>query len=570
MFNDKFAIDNVMLSIAHFYIFITPLVICTILVPYVSRLSVRIGGIDTPDERKVHVQATPRLGGIAIFSSLLFAVIFFCNINQQIKGFLIGAIIIFLTGLADDLANLTPRQKFVGEFLAAGMAVFLGDICVHNIGNPLGMGVIELGPMAIPFTMIGIVGLINAINLMDGLDGLAGGVCAIACISFSAISYTSGNSVLFALSLALLGALIGFLRYNNYPAKIFMGDGGSLLLGYCMGGFSVMLASGGTVHVSPYIPLLILGVPILDTLVVMTKRKLESKRLFLPDKTHLHHKLLDLGIGHKYTVLIVIGISYLMSMVAILGCKLNNRAGGNLSDSMLLLLLVTISMSVYGVLHFLTKRGFGGIDFTSNQSLRLTNSYRSLVRLSGYLMSGIKYLLITILLLPVFLTYNHIERLSFIPPVMLALWVVIFLTPRSWGDVLQQVFLYCVSFLLIFALENYGRNEFLLGVPLLSVSNALFLLLMIFEGVKIFVRKRTSHLVVSRFEYLILLIVLSVPLLPQELTGQFYLMTVVAKSVILFIGFKLVLMRQIGRNRKVLLAIMLSILIMVGRYFAGV
>ena len=127
-----------------------------------------------------------------------------------------------------------------------------------------------------------------------------------------------------------------------------------------------------------------------------------------------------------------------------------------------------------------------------------------------------------------------------------------------------------VSFLLIFALENYGRNEFLLGVPLLTASHTLFALLMVFEGVKIFVRKRTAHLVVSRFEYLILLIVLSIPLLPQELTGQFHLMTVVAKSVILFVGFKLVLMRQIGRNRKILLAILLSILIMVGRYFAGV
>ena len=348
-----------MLSIAHFYIFITPLIICTILVPYVSRLSVRIGGIDTPDERKIHIQATPRLGGIAIFSSLLFTVILFCDIDQQIKGFLIGAIVIFLTGLADDLANLTPRQKFVGEFLAAGMAVFLGDIRVQNIGNPLGLGIIELGPMAIPFTMIGIVGLINAINLMDGLDGLASGVCAIACISFSAISFNSGNSVLFPLSIALLGALIGFLRYNNYPARIFMGDGGSLLLGYCMGVFSVMLASGGTVHVSPYIPLLILGVPILDTLVVMTKRKWEKKPLFSPDRTHLHHKLLDLGIGHKYTVLIVIGISYLMNMVAIFGCRLNNRTVCNLSDTILLLLLITITRVCLRRSAFFDKEGVG-------------------------------------------------------------------------------------------------------------------------------------------------------------------------------------------------------------------
>ncbi len=555
-----------MLTIFNFYIIITSLVLSTILVPYVARLSVRIGGVDTPDERKVHIRATPRLGGIAIFSSLLFTVIFFCDINQQVKGFLAGAIVIFLTGLADDLVNLTPRQKFAGEFLAAGLAVFMGDITVRNLGNPFGLGVLELGPAAIPFTIIGIVGLINAINLLDGLDGLAGGVCAIACISFSAISFNSGNSTLFTLALALLGALIGFLRFNNYPARIFMGDGGSLLLGYCMGTFSVMLASGGTRPVSPYIPLLILGVPILDTLVVMLKRNRERKRLFLPDKTHLHHRLLDLGIGHKYTVLIVFSISYLLNLIAIFGCTLKGGNVCNLDDSSMLLLLFAIAAFVYGILSFLTARGMGCIDFSSNQSLRSTDSYRTLVRMTGYLISGIKFLLCAILLLPVFLSYEDIAGFSYLPLLLLLSSALVYLTRRSWGDPLLQVFIYCFAFLLIFALENYGRTEFVLGMPLLTISHALFFLLLVLAGIKIFMRKRTSTLIVSPFEYLILLIVLSTPLLPQELTGQFYLMTVAAKSVILFVGFKLVLMRQIRRNRKILLAIMLSIMVMVGRY----
>lgn len=559
-----------MLSITHFYIFITPLFLCTILVPYVSRLCVHIGGIDTPDERKIHSLAIPRLGGIAIFSSLLFTVIFYCEINQQLKGFLAGAIVIFLTGLADDLSNLTPRQKFAGEFLAAGLAVFMGGICVQDLGNPFGFGIIELGPVAIPFTIFGIVGLINAINLLDGLDGLAGGVCAIACVSFSAISYNSGNSSLFSLSLILLGSLIGFLRYNSFPARIFMGDGGSLLLGYCMGVFSVVLASGGTARVSPYIPLLIMGLPILDTLVVMITRKREKKRIFMPDKTHLHHKLLDLGIGHKYTVFIVIGISYLMNIVAIFGCRLNAAAACNLNDTTLLLLLAAIAISAYGGLRLVTKWGSGSFNFASNQSLRSTDSYRRLIHLTTYLVSGIKMLIIAILILPSFLSHNAIDKLTVIPLVMLVLSIIIFLSRHSWGNQLLQFFLYCISFLLIFALENYGRNELVLGVPLLTVSHALFAVLMIFEGVKIFVRRRTAHLIVSRFEYLILLIVLSVPLLPQALTGQFHLMTVAAKAVILFVAFKLILMRQITRNRKILLAIMLTILVMVGRYFSGV
>lgn len=559
-----------MISISTFYIFLTPLILASILVPFVARLSVRIGGIDTPNERKVHIHATPRLGGIAIFTSMLFTIIFFCDINQQIKGFLAGAIVVFLTGLADDLANLTPRQKFVGEFVAAGLAVFLGGITVRNLGNPFGMGIIELGPVAIPFTLIAIVGLINAVNLMDGLDGLAGGVCAIASVSFAVISYNSGNSTLFPLTIALLGALLGFLRYNNYPARIFMGDGGSLLLGYCMGVFSVLLACNGTSPVSPYIPLLILGVPILDTLVVMVKRKWAGKRLFQPDKTHLHHRLLDVGIGHKYTVLIVYSFSYLLNIIAMIGCNLNRAGTCNLNDTYLLLMMISVSASIYGALHFIRSRRLDSINFFNTQLLRSLGSYRSLVRISAFLVSGIKVLLIAILMLPAFLSHKDFDSFLFVPIVMLIISVMMTMLRHRWVDQLLQGYIYSFTFLLIYAMENYGRDDAVLGVPLLYVSHGVFFLLLLIEGIKIFIRNRSLLLISSPFEYLIMFIVLSTLLLPHALTDKFYLMTVVAKSVIMFVGFKLILMRKIDGNYWIVHVIMFSILVLVGRYLIGV
>ena len=546
-------------SITLFYILATSALICTILVPYVARMSVHIGVLDKPGERKIHQQATPRLGGIAIFSSLLFSIIFFCPIDQHIKGLLAGAIIIFLTGLADDLANLSPRQKFAGEFLAAGLAVFMGDICVRHLGNPFGMGIIELGPLAIPFTIIGIVGLINAINMLDGLDGQAGGVCAIICVTFAIVAFFSGNDNLLVLAVALLGTLLGFLRYNHHPAIIFMGDSGSLLVGYCMGVFSVMLATGGARPVSPYIPLMVLWVPILDTLVVMFNRWRAGKRLFSPDKSHLHHRLLDLGIGHRSTVMVIYGLSYLLCLLAIAGLKL--------TDSVLLALLLMISLTVYGGLKYLTRSGRGErLGFSSEASLHIISRYiRVLAHRSAFLTVAIKYLILAVLLLPVFISHDDIHALSLFPLFILIISVYLYFSRHTWNNLLLQGSIYIAGAFMLLVTENYGRDHALFGVPLQVVSHLIFLILLALVGIKVLIRRRLSLLIVSRLEYLIMLIVLTVPLLPQSVSGPLHLLTVSAKSVILFVGFKLVVMRQIRRNRKIILAIVVSTLVLVLR-----
>ena len=541
-----------------FYILATSALICTILVPFVAQLSVRIGVLDKPGERKIHQLATPRLGGIAIFCSLQLAIILYCPIDQQIKGGLAGAIIIFLTGLADDLTNLSPRQKFAGEFLAAGLAVFMGGICVRHLGNPFGMGVIELGPLAAPFTLFGIVGLINAINLLDGLDGLAGGVCAITCVTFAIISFVSGNSILLMMSVSLLGTLLGFLRFNHYPAVIFMGDSGSLLLGYCMGVFSVMLTTGGANPVSPYIPLMVLGVPILDTLVVMVNRKRAGKRLFSPDKSHLHHRLLDLGIGHRATVLIVFGVTYLLSICAVIGLRLN--------DSILLGLLLTGALVSYFLLKYLSHDGRRQrVGFSNESPLCFTKSLRMVVHRSTLVVLAIKYLLLAVLLLPVFLPHNDIHSLSLVLLLILIVSVCVYFSDVTWNNLLMQCCIYIPGAFMVLVLENFGRDNEIYGISLNVVSHFIFVVLLILVGIKVLIRKRVSLLIVSPFEYLIMLIVLTIPLLPQTISGPYYLLTVAAKSVILFVGFKLVLMRRIQRNRKIILAIAVSALVLVLR-----
>jgi len=546
-------------SVTHFYILATSALICTILVPYVSRLSVHIGGLDRPGNRKIHQQATPRLGGIAVFCSLLFTIIFFSDIDQKMKGFLSGAIIIFLTGLADDLSGLTPRQKFAGEFLAAALAIVMGDIVVRHLGNPFGLGEILLGPFAVPFTLLGIVGLINAINLLDGLDGLAGGVCTIICVTFAIISFNSGNTVLLLMSVALMGSLLGFLRYNHHPAIIFMGDSGSLLLGYCMGVFSVLLVGGGIKPVSPYIPLLALGVPILDTLVVMTNRARSGKRLFVADNSHLHHRLLGLGLSHRMTVLAVFGLTYLLCILAIFGLEF--------SDGTLLLILLSVGVVVYGAVNYrgrtASESSFESIDESAGQ---ISQKTRTLAHRTGLLTIFVKYLIILALVLPIFISHNDIHRVALFPPIILAISAITFFSRCTWNNVLLQGCIYVSGVFMVFILENYGREEMIFSLPLTHISHGVFILLVTFASFKALIRKRISRLMVSPFEYLIMLIVLSVPLLPQSISSQYHLLTVAAKSVVLFVAFKLILMRQLRRNRKIVLAIVLSSFVLVLRF----
>lgn len=549
-------------SIYHFFIFLTAAITCIIMVPYVAKLSVKVGGLDFPNDRTVHTSAIPRLGGVAIFASLLLTIISFCEINNQMKGLLSGAIIIFLTGLADDLTNLSPRQKFVGEFVAAGMAVLMGDICVTNLGDPFGLGIIELKYLSIPFTVVGIVGVTNAINLIDGLDGLASGVCSIASIAFIVLAYNSGNNLLFSLAIATLGSTIGFMRYNNFPAQIFMGDSGSLLLGYLMGCFSVMLAEGGTTVVSPYLPLIILGIPILDTVTVMVLRKKAGKRLFVADNTHLHHRILGLGADHKFTVLIVFGLTYFLCFISVV---LQHSI-----DAVLLGILLACYMAIYGLLHYFSKhRQFtahlsGKFSFTAIRLL--INS--ELVAKSNIVVINI--LIVLIISLTALLSKNDIQNLSLIPFCVLIVSAFFFFIKPAWQSIIQQVFIYFTGVFFVFITTDYGKNEFILGISLPDCSNYLFIFLTISVCLKVVIRKKFNILVVSPFDYLITFISLSVPLIPATLIDEYNFTLIAAKSVILLIGFKLVVTKDIRANKFIVLSIILTSLILLIRHIYGV
>jgi len=301
------------------YILLTALLASLAMVPFLRKWAVSTGALDKPNQRKVHISAIPRLGGVAIFMAILFSTLVFVELGREMRGILAGGLILFFTGLIDDLHGISPKRKFVGEIVACLTAMGIGDFYITQLGDLFGFGVIVL-PMwlAVPFTLFALVGVLNAVNLIDGLDGLAGGISVISFSGFFILGFLDGNHLAMTVSAAALGAILGFLRYNFYPARIFMGDGGSLVLGFLLAFTAIALTQGPGAATHPAIPLMILGLPIADTLFVMGRRILQGHSPFAADMGHLHHKFLQLGLHHRRTVLLLYCVSLFCTAFSII------------------------------------------------------------------------------------------------------------------------------------------------------------------------------------------------------------------------------------------------------------
>lgn len=298
------------------YITILICLIASILItPLVKRFAIKIGATDQPNNRKVHQHVMPRLGGLAIFISFIIGVLILQPESPYKLAIIIGSFIIMLTGFLDDLFDISPKWKFLGQFIAAGVVIYSG-VELNSINLPFG-GEIEFGYLTIPITVIWIVGITNAINFIDGLDGLAAGVSSIALITISGMAIIMGDAFVVSIGFIVLGSTIGFLFYNFYPAKIFMGDTGALFLGFIISVLS-LLGFKNVTFISFIVPIIILGVPISDTFFAIIRRLVKKQPISSPDKSHLHHCLLNLGYSHRKTVLLIYGMSALFGLTAVI------------------------------------------------------------------------------------------------------------------------------------------------------------------------------------------------------------------------------------------------------------
>lgn len=549
------------INMANSYIFMTALFAALFMIPFLQRWALERGEVDLPDARKVHSVAIPRLGGIAIFLSFLFSLLVHGEMTPAARGILAGGLVVFVTGLVDDLSGLTPRRKFLGEIAGCLLAVVVGRLYLTNLGDLFGLGPVVLPLwLAIPFTLFAVVGVINAVNLIDGLDGLSGGVSVIALTAFLTLAWQDGHAGVAALCAGLLGGLLGFLKYNFYPARIFMGDAGSLTVGFVLGFLAILLTQQPGASISPMVPVLVLGVPILDTIWVMTRRTLCGGSPFAPDRTHVHHKFLDLGFQHRFTVIIIYAISLFWAVFAVLF--------RHLPAWQLLACFLLVSIANYLALrHVLRHPGrFAWLRRDSAVGLRESVGYQ---RLAGLVDRVIPVLTGLILL---YLTAGMAAGAA--PGEVGLPWqssgllmgaaMGVLLLTRDMTNPFLLAVLYFVGLAVALAIEPQGGRILAAGFSLEQMTDGLLLLIALLAGIKFLLRKDGEFFLASVDILLLgLSIFLAVTLrsfdVPGPLAGAFL------KGIVLFLGIKVVS----AHSRQQVRAIVVGMLAVLGVIVVG-
>lgn len=335
------------------------------LTPLAARFAVRVGAVAKVEDRSLHDQDMPSLGGLAILAGLLVSSLFFMPDTNETEAIILGALIIVFVGAMDDIFNLSPLAKLIGQFLGAAVPVMSG-VVVQNFTLPF-IDPVDLGELAEPLTMLGIVAVINVVNLTDGADGLAAGVCFIGAATFAAIALSLNRYSAGILAACTAGASLGFLFHNFHPATIFMGDAGSNLLGYLLACIAIQGVLKTAAAVALFFPLVILAVPILDTGFVVAKRLKYGKPIYTADRWHFHHRFVNIGFSQRRTVLYLYAWTLCLAALALALRFIPYTDGqGNLDTGWTLVLLglglVVLAASFYlvVVLEILKLRRFSG------------------------------------------------------------------------------------------------------------------------------------------------------------------------------------------------------------------
>ena len=301
--------------------FAVSLLVAYVMTPPVKRFAEKVGAIDVPrDNRRVHDHPIPRMGGLAIFIGFVLSLIFFVPMSTKVLGLLVGSVIIAVMGGVDDIVSLNPWVKLAGQIVAALVAIRCG-LVFDVISNPNIFAeetYIEIGWLSIPLTMLWIVGCTNAVNLIDGLDGLAVGVSTISSLTMLVVAMFVAEPSVAVILAALTGACLGFIPYNFNPAKIFMGDVGSQLLGFVLSTVSILGMFKFHAIITFLVPLLALAVPLADTTFAFFRRIIHGQSPFHADKGHFHHRLLAIGLSQKQAVAVLYGISAVLGLIAVL------------------------------------------------------------------------------------------------------------------------------------------------------------------------------------------------------------------------------------------------------------
>lgn len=542
-------------------IFWMTLFLSALLIPVAIELAKKVGAMDIPKHRSMHKVPKPRLGGLAISISLLVVCLFFLPLNTPVIAFITGLLVIVITGVVDDIKQISPILKLVGQIVAAILFVYLSDLRVEYVGDIFGLGEIHLNEISFVVTVFFSVGMINALNLADGLDSLAGGISAIALIFFGYFAWNSGQTWLLVIAVSLLGAIFGFLRFNSYPTRSFMGDNGSMMLGYVL---AVMFVSLGHSSQQPLSSLaMVVALPLLDTIIVMGRRIYNGHNPFHSDRTHLHHCLIDLGLPHPEAVALIYLMMFCFGLLAI---SIRNEP-----DWVIFASLIGVGVFIFSSIWLAQSAGVHYNHLKTNKldSIRQLDALKSIAYGFKVTAQPIGAIILVALLLPALFAplFTLSSDRALLLCAMLVLLVFLTFRIRRAGDLsIVHGILFLCLFSLLFI---YKLSSLLYPSWLGEYINLLSAIALAWVALKLFFTKYSQIIFAADFELLILLFSGFIAyVLMEDLSASSLILQAIQHAFLLAIPFLLVMKINIhnyGQTRKLLFPIILTLVIVLAR-----
>jgi UDP-GlcNAc:undecaprenyl-phosphate GlcNAc-1-phosphate transferase len=532
------------------------------LIPLLRDLAGKYLALDMPGERKIHKRPIPKSGGIAMILGALVPILLWAPKGSSfIVSILIGSWIIIIFGVIDDMKDLPYSAKFLGQLSAALVVVFYGGLKITYLGDLL-PGVSPLHTMAaIPLTVLVIVGVTNAINLSDGLDGLAGGLSLLVFICIGYLAFLDANRGIILVCTTMIGAILGFLRYNTYPASIFMGDAGSQLLGFLAVTLSLNLTQNNP-QLTPLLPLLIMGLPIMDTLRVMGDRILDGKMPFKADTRHLHHRLMKLGLYHSETVLII----YCLQAMLITFAFVFRYS----SDWFLLLTYALFSFAIIMGLSTSEKFGwrrekYANIGDPLKNGVRSFKHYDALIKVFFKLIEiGAPLLFLITCLIPSNIPFFVAITATILGCIFLAVRV---FSPR-WTSVALKLAIYIQAPLIIYQGEIDAAAWF--SPHLLRPYNVLFALLAFGAVLVLKFTKRKEGFKSTPMDFLIIFVALIIPNIPDAQIRSYQIGLIAAKIISIYYGYEVLIGELREDFKRLSYVTTITLLLICSRGFLGV
>lgn len=516
----------------YLFAFVTAMAISMAVIPLMARLAPRIGMIDRPDPRKVHVKPIPRAGGVGIVLGALIPIVLWLPMDELMRAYVLGSIILLVFGVWDDISELGHYTKFVGQFTAVALVVYYGELYVTHLPFMGGETIPALFGM--PFTIFAMIGAINALNHSDGLDGLAGGMSLLSLAGMSYLAFLSdGFSVIFIAS-ATLGGVFGFLRFNTHPAKVFMGDGGSQFLGFTLGFLVIFLVERVNPALSAALPALLLGLPIIDILAVFAQRAYHGMNWFRASKNHVHHRLLELGFDHYEAVVVKYSIQAVFVVSAIFF--------GYESDALILAIYLGVATMLFVLLTTAEHKGWRA--HATNKESRMALVIRAIKAHRFFTLASTNVVAVFISIYFIFVSAMspHVPQdLAIASAILvLALVLALFLTRGNSGSIVVRAAHYVTAAFVVYlatkALVKYS--------PILETAElTYFIVLAVVIGFSVRYAGK-NQFTTTPMDYLVIFIVLLAGILLRQLPEKIDIGPMAIMLIILFYGCEFVTMHM--------------------------